>query len=978
MNALLRLAKNSKNFSWVIRRLLLVLLMARFVELIDAGSPLRPAVAPHGMTLLLNGHDVLAAHTERMADQTAVITTTVYLPLVSSGDEWSGGSGGWPMVAGNPQRTSWTPDELAANPHVEWYRPIDAFIPLNSQVIAANDMVYISSARGLYAMRYDTGDVVWRYDTEIPLGNSPTIATINGTSMAFVGGYDKKIHAFDALTGTPIWEFSSAQAGFDANPLVVNNTIYVGNRDGYFYAISAATGQLVWQYPAANQDPIGPIHLSPAYKNGVIYFATDYNYAYALNENGTLGWKSQKMVGDGYNSYWPVIYTEPTTNKDYVIFSGNIPYREGMRPGTRSYNDFEWYPYADGLDPVYQPITLSDPWAAGKTILNYSVSSEYLEQKPWQRIYTILDGTTGNEYTTDFDHDGKPEYLPVWPVANPNTQPPPVVRVQDDLIYFDNNWENGRGRVMGWKFGTPYFALSSIDHAADEPQIISGGGNYLFRNLCCSRVGDYAFFNDLLTGGSLWSYTLREIAPDHDQKIEYLTNPYILSGITAQYGKNSDGSDNYNGIYGYHGDQNQFVSYKGKAFVHRGNAIIAFGNGTAGGKLSLLTSASAAQNVNPVSDIELENRLEKEIQKIVNAGLLKPGYYEDSQFTNGYYLLDNYFDNPGDTLYTLSIAYPYLSSTLKAQVKNYITNTTNGIYTLYYQNGIINRIGWARGVQRDSTQLPPEVEADMQTLPDNYNWYLDGSLSWNYPLYIYTNPNNFYALYKYAQNVAPENVQSIYKLVVDTLTTGRCQYSDCTLVPPGADDATLIKEPYELNAYLAGYIGFSKLQELAGKTGQDSDLRTRMTAEYNRIKALRLDNFSKDTPFTTFDYGYDRNMVNISRNFIWLTPELAADLRNSRLAAVQQALDEYNTVAPYWFVSRFNAATAESGFQNLYDYPSNFQARAWILNASREELVKWLDVPAFERGDLFYIQNLVAAIEAPSSSTAISLAVRNR
>ena len=93
---------------------------------------------------------------------------------------------------------------------------ITAYIPPNFQVIAANDLLYISSSRGLYAFRYDTGELVWRYDTELPLGNSPTIATVNDKSLAVVGGYDRKLHAFDALTGQPVWEFSGAKAGFDA------------------------------------------------------------------------------------------------------------------------------------------------------------------------------------------------------------------------------------------------------------------------------------------------------------------------------------------------------------------------------------------------------------------------------------------------------------------------------------------------------------------------------------------------------------------------------------------------------------------------------------------------------------------------------------------------------------------------------------------------------------------------------------------
>jgi hypothetical protein len=51
--------------------------------------------------------------------------------------------------------------------------------------------------------------------------------------------------------------------------------------------------------------------------------------------------------------------------------------------------------------------------------------------------------------------------------------------------------------------------------------------------------------------------------------------------------------------------------------------------------------------------------------------------------------------------------------------------------------------------------------------------------------------------------------------------------------------------------------------------------------------------------------------------------------------------------------------------QNLYDYNAMFLAKAYILKQSRAELTKYLDAPAFQRGDLFYIQNLIAAIEAP-------------
>jgi len=145
------------------------------------------------------------------------------------------------MLAANPQRTSWVPEEVRGELNVEWYHPIEPYIHYKIQPIAANGKLYVSTARGLYTFSAASGELLWVYPTEQPLGHSPTIATINGKSIAFVGGYDRKIHALDANSGEEINGYTpfEATAGFETNPLVVNNTIYAGNRDGYFYALDA-------------------------------------------------------------------------------------------------------------------------------------------------------------------------------------------------------------------------------------------------------------------------------------------------------------------------------------------------------------------------------------------------------------------------------------------------------------------------------------------------------------------------------------------------------------------------------------------------------------------------------------------------------------------------------------------------------------------------------------------------------------------
>jgi hypothetical protein len=101
---------------------------------------------------------------------------------------------------------------------------------------------------------------------------------------------------------------------------------------------------------------------------------------------------------------------------------------------------------------------------------------------------------------------------------------------------------------------------------------------------------------------------------------------------------------------------------------------------------------------------------------------------------------------------------------------------------------------------------------------------------------------------------------------------------------------------------------------------------------------------------------------------MFLTPELATYLHDHALTKSQAAITQVNQLTPNWFVSVYDATYREGNLQPLYDSPALFQAKAWILNEPRGELTKYLDVPAFERGDLFYIQNLVATLEAPSST----------
>ena len=894
-------------------------------------------------------------------------------------------SSDWYTLGHDQERTSYSSEDvqLGAGSNVDWYQPIEAYIPQNSQLIISNDKLYVSTARGLYVFNTSNGSLLCRFDTELPLGNSPTV--IGG--IAYVGGYDKKLHAIDTnnisngvCTDKAGWPFKGATAGYSTAPIVdtATNTVYGLNRDGRIYAINTS-GSLKWQYPLAGQSPLGSIQQTAAYKNNTLYFAAMDNFAYAIKDNGTapqLMWKSAKLPGSGYQTYWAVLY------QDKVVFPAAISHRDERSPGLRDLPQNKIYQLQNeqiftgaAAGTLIGPTVSNQSWANGKTVLDGSTRlAKYFNTYPDRKALIVLNQSDGSEYTYTFN--STTYTIPVSQTGtHSGTRYPPAVNPNDNLLYFtnihDSSYISG-ARVMGWKLGTPYLAVASEHVAIDEPQSISIGGNSLYRSRCCDRLGSR---NSIVTGSggvNMWGYgSLISEAPNYDimwwgtdndpgANHERLLGNYGLKNTTSLNLADPKPPLGTDGIYHSHGAQNPIVPYKGRLYVHRSNAILAFGNGSTTTRPTPLLRVNAVQDMPATpSDNELKQRLETEVQKMISAGMLRPGYYPNGQigFKDSLHLVD-YFFLPGDTLTALSRAFPYLTSSTQAQVKTYLQNE----YTMYFKNNRWAYKGWtsAEGSGREAYPLPTDVplngawtnQADRTRAGDNWD-------SWYYP------QTSFYGLWLYAKNVAPEKTLEIYNFAKGLVQTG-----------PNQGDAYLKIWTHEFNGFLAGYSGFLQLQDKAGMSTQDSSLRNQVISQNNRLLSLRASSFTKTSHWTnpadsaTALYPAEANnqqrSFNVSHNFIWLVPEVAAYLKQNALTKVQDAVDEYNQLVPYWFVSGYDATFNEGMMQTLYD-STMLEAKAWMLGASREELAKYLDVPAFERGDLFYINNLVTVLEAPSS-----------
>ncbi|MEM7332429.1 MAG: PQQ-binding-like beta-propeller repeat protein [Chloroflexota bacterium] len=884
-----------------------------------------------------------------------------YLPVIYKAEEPD-----WNMAGGNIERTGWTPAEVEGNLRPKWYRPIEAYIPQKVQIIATMNTLFVSTSKGLYAFHSSNGADKWFYPTSMPLGHSPTI--VNG--IAYVGGFDKKIHAVNATTGQGIWTYE-AEAGFQTSPLVVNNTVYMGSRDGAFYAVDATTGDFKWKYQTG-----GPILFSAAYKDNTLYFASNDSHAYALNATtGDLVWRSQKLPTAGFNSFWPVVY------RDRVIFTASRNYR-GIDPGKYAPRDGEvMLPNAqsDPKGTLIGPIgTVSGNWVSSTPTINMSQPNvtpngatvpvtELLEQYPTRRTIYVLNRFTGVEYTYDFDGDGRKEYAPIAFTGGAlGTVYPPVVGY-DDVLYMQNWYMSSTdipgGQISGWKLDSPHISVITSDWGArDEPHTFIAGGKYIYWNLCCDRQAgsidlsqpntDFlnnnqnsnvfnAQSNNTKRTHNYFAYNLPQFIPGYN----------LMTYVWPIYNKPMGGVyGGRNGVYGWHHDGNPPIPYNGKVYIHGSNAIIALEkNASNPTQLPLVTSNVPADSDAPVvSKNEISNRLADEVQKMIDAGHLLPGYLNGpGKFEfQGHRIcgegLTDYFHTPGETIYTLIKALPHLPANMQADARAYIQSEYNNYPPYQYAH-----IGWQNGAHRTGFDIPPDVAHTLNDYAPQTK--LSGFEGWQ------INPFNIYAVWLYAEEFGGATTQ------LNNIKANPTLMNTLTAIPA---DSIFEEKPFVLNAYIAGFTGYINLAQLAGSSENLSSKQ----ATLNALLAKRANTFSKDAPDRYFENGqpqyYYCRALNVARNFMFLTPELADYLQANATGKVNAALNEYETIAPFWFVASPEVAFGEGVRQHLYDVNAIFQAKALIQDAPHSELGQYIDVPAFPVGDLYYILNLAAALEA--------------
>lgn len=150
-----------------------------------------------------------------------------------------------------------------------------------------------------------------------PQISSETLYVINASPVAIApSGWS--LTALNAQTGAVRWKLPTA--GMIGKPIVANGVIYFAPQDGYIYAVDAATDHMRWRFQrTVNVSAQVGIDGYPALDGATLYVASDGGTVYALDaQSGKERWLFTLPDSKGH------IYAAPAVGRGKVyVSSGN-------------------------------------------------------------------------------------------------------------------------------------------------------------------------------------------------------------------------------------------------------------------------------------------------------------------------------------------------------------------------------------------------------------------------------------------------------------------------------------------------------------------------------------------------------------------------------------------------------------------------------------------------------------------------------
>ncbi len=150
--------------------------------------------------------------------------------------------------------------------------------------IIVDGILYFGSCNhNVYAVRKDTGELVWKFRTEAMITESSPVHT---EGRIYLGSFDRNLYCINAKTGELIWKFHT-QGEVYSSACLYEGRVYFGSRDRFLYCLDARTGDLIWKFETHDELVAPPV----AHGGKILLAAMDRNMYCIDAGKGILIWK---------------------------------------------------------------------------------------------------------------------------------------------------------------------------------------------------------------------------------------------------------------------------------------------------------------------------------------------------------------------------------------------------------------------------------------------------------------------------------------------------------------------------------------------------------------------------------------------------------------------------------------------------------------------------------------------------------------
>ncbi len=865
----------------------------------------------------------------------------------------------WPQLGRDAQHTNFSPQQVDP-PFCYAWKWYGAPLASRAQPVIAAGRLFVGTLDGwVLARDAGTGAPLWQAQTSGPIRHS-LAATAN---TVVTGNFAGDTIAYAASNGARRWAINTGSSA--TAPLLdeARNRVYVAATDGTLTALALDSGARLWSV-----DLGAPVLATPALSidGATLYAGVEAVDAVAIAaDNGAELWRTT-LHGQSLADRYPVV----AGDKVYFRSQPLDFFHHALHAGD------------DVLDRA-GGINTND-WAADWAAVKPQIAT-FLTQNPEQQTFFVLDANTGaptgalppilytygnNDIPAAPVIDGDAAYVAYRARNGIQNRSPNAVHVTTKY-----DAELGRMDLQNYDITglrTKDYPTSKFNYefrlTSDEPAVMTMGGNLLLVDnwerlgavrLTSATQGTLEYIGHV---SSDWPECFAQCGPGGANPFFPMSGnagdpAYPFPSPRVMEGRVRGGAAIANGMIYWRVAEGGLAAIEHRAANTCPPPRVYLENSGQTAAAAMVPQVSAARPLTdyvtldltvPVSrpPSDLANRLRDEVSALVAAqGHLLP-YYVQRGFSKPQLwpynttnppgppivTYDNqgnvYWHDPGELLYSMASAYPYLDADLQGKVKQYMA--------------------------QEMERYPP-----LRALPyGGMPWLKQGTARELYDVPIRTELNNWPPV--------DVNLSALYALWLWSKNTDDWSYAQAHW---GEAKALFAARSNNIRYYadIGGLIGYARLAAAIDGAGST----TYRQAEAAAVQALEagrdFDAFRERADNEYLD-PRDLNTGWYLPVFFGMTPEIGLYLSEQVPGAASLILErEQGDGLRWWYMTRagVHAEYGETSFVAPNAAWSHFLAHAYVLQERQQTLRQYLDRP-WAVGDLFSLQKIAATIGAPA------------